>query len=336
MKSSRGFTLVELMVSMVIGLVLIGAVISIVLSFHQSYKTNTALAELQNNASYGFELMARSLREAGVPVCGETTNVANVLRTGPNGTGSDWWANWSQPIIGYGIGDPDPDLPKLTGNGQPVPGNDSLHIIDAQGGGMVSVNVHDPNAASFAIDSPVGLKSGDIAMICSPGHAAIFQVTTYNGVNTVTHNTGKSVSPGNCTKNLAYPTDCSSVTSGTDYQFPHGSILTRLNPVIWYIGVNAAGSNSLFTTTLSTDSKGDAVVTPQEMVRGVSSMTISYHFPGLAGYVPAAAVGAANWASVDAVRVSLTLSSTDQRAGSNNSPLERSMVTTIALRNRLD
>jgi type IV pilus assembly protein PilW len=76
---SRGFTLLELMISMVLGLVVIGGALGVVLSNRQSYRTNEGLSQVQERARTAFELLARDVRQAGVTGCNNNGRVANVL-----------------------------------------------------------------------------------------------------------------------------------------------------------------------------------------------------------------------------------------------------------------
>ena len=78
----RGVTLIELMISMMLGLIVIGGVVSVVLAGKQSYRTNEALSQVQESARTAFELMARDIRQAGANGCGNNDRVANVLKPG--------------------------------------------------------------------------------------------------------------------------------------------------------------------------------------------------------------------------------------------------------------
>ena len=96
----RGLTLVELLVAMTLGLILIGGVLSVVVTTRQTLRVNENLARLQEGARFSFEIMAREIREAGLIPCG-TRLTANVLRTtgSPNVT---WWANTDAGMLrGY-------------------------------------------------------------------------------------------------------------------------------------------------------------------------------------------------------------------------------------------
>jgi len=62
---ARGFTLPELMVTMVIGLLLLGGVMQVFVSNRASHRYQQNLSELQDNARFGLDFVARTVRMAG-------------------------------------------------------------------------------------------------------------------------------------------------------------------------------------------------------------------------------------------------------------------------------
>ena len=123
-----GLTLVELMVAMLLGLIVVGAVVSVLLSSRQSYSTNTTLGQLQDNARIAFELMARDIRQAGSSPCGNST-VNDVL----GGTG---WYRWVNGAGLFGVDNASGLTPLPTG---PAPTANTPAIV-TRGVGRVSVN----------------------------------------------------------------------------------------------------------------------------------------------------------------------------------------------------
>jgi type IV pilus assembly protein PilW len=327
---SRGFTLVELMIALVLGLILVGSVGNAFLSIKQSYRTNEALGQIQDGARVAFEFLARDIRHAGLTGCGNQTRVANVLNNS-----TDWWANWGNALIGFEGNTADPAVATGTDVGERVSGTDSMHLLGIQGSGM-SVAKHNPTAANFKLnESSSDLQSGDIIMVCDPDHAAIVQITNYNDSNvTLVHNTGTE-DPGNCSKGLGFPTACTE--NGNGYTYGANSQIAKLSAVDWYIGNNPVGGRSLYRMAL-TNVGGVATAAAQEMVRNVTVMQLLYHDKSGANatqYVSATGVGS-DWPWVDAVRVVLSLASTDQTAGTDNSPLVRDLMATVTLRNRVN
>ncbi|HWX67140.1 MAG TPA: prepilin-type N-terminal cleavage/methylation domain-containing protein [Rhodanobacter sp.] len=328
-KSVAGFTLIELMVAMLLGLIVIGGVVSVFLANQRSYRTNQALSDVQDSSRIAFEMMARDIRDAGLTGCSNGGRVANVLNNAPGGTATaKWWANWNNVVNGYdgATGDPATGTAFGTAATQRVSGTDSLMLMGGEGPG-VSVKVNTEPAATFTLNEASStLQTGDVIIVCDPDHATLVQITNYTG-GTVTH--AASGTPGNCTTDLNYPTVCSSSSS---YVFATNAQITKLGAIDWYIGINPIGGRSLYRTDLVTTT---AVPTPtaQEMVRDVTGMSIAYHQSGNTTFLAAGSV--TNWALVDAVQVNLSLESVDKRAGTNVKPIKRSFTATTTVRNRV-
>lgn len=340
---ASGFTLIELMIAMLLGLVVIAGVTSVFLAGQQSFRTNDSLAEVQDSSRVAFELMARDIREAGLTGCNSANNrVTNVLANSPgNSAAPAWWADWSNAVHGYDVSS-SPSDPALTGLNQ-VPGTDSIELLSS---GDLSVTIaSDVPGTGFTLNQPTSdVGIGDVIVACSPDHAAIMQITgpTTSGTSTLqaNYNTGAKVSPGNCSNNLGFPnTACTG--NSPDYTFPPNSKIAKLTGVDWYIGTNPAGTTSLYRVNLNNNA-GTMGTQTQEMVRNVTGMTITYLNPSLGGALGAnfqkASVITANngWPGVTAVNVALTIASSFQRASVNNKALSRSYAFTTTVRNRVN
>lgn len=347
---SRGFTLIELMIAMILGLVVIAGVTSVFLAGQQSFRTNNALANVEDGSRIAFELMARDIREAGQTGCDSTSNrISNVLNNGPYGPSggtagpSTWWADWGNAVHGYpDSSGNDPALTVGTATGNQVSSTASLHILS--GGNLAASVVPNPgsstqNAANITLSQASNeLQVGDVIVVCSytgtEPHATILQITNFKQGNTiVVHNTGTGT-PGNCSKGLGYPTLCDGA-NGKQYMFPPNSLIAKLTAADWYIGYNGNGNGrSLYRVTLQNNGSGGITSKSQEMVRNVTDMSIAYLQPSNNTFVPAASV--TDWSLVSAVRVTLTLESTFQRATVDAKPVQRQYSATTTIRNRVD
>ena len=65
-----GLGLVEIMISMVLGIFLVGGVITLFTSNQQNFKVNENLAQIQEGARFAYEQMNREVRDAGTNPCG--------------------------------------------------------------------------------------------------------------------------------------------------------------------------------------------------------------------------------------------------------------------------
>lgn len=334
--SARGFTLIEFMIAMALGLLVIAGVSSVFLANQQVYRANEALSEVQESSRVAFEFLARNLRVAGLAGCNSTSGrVANVL----NSSSTNWFADWGNALHGYDDASTDPALSGLTGAGAPVAGTSSLHVLSA-GNIAATVQIDKEPAANFKLnESSTDLQSGDIIVVCDYDHAAIVQVSNYNDSNaTVVHNAGNTVSPGNCSKGLGYPTTCT--TNGNIYSFPPNSQIAKLSAAVWYIGSNAVGGRSLYRLALINSANiaggggGTGVTTQaQEMVRNVTDMQIRYLQPPATSFTTANAV--TDWTAANSAQITLTLQSANQRVGVNAKPLTRQFTSINTVRNRV-
>lgn len=68
-RDQHGFSLVELMIALALGILVVGAAFAIFHSNQRSYQANQGLNRIQENARIAFELISRDLRAAGGSAC---------------------------------------------------------------------------------------------------------------------------------------------------------------------------------------------------------------------------------------------------------------------------
>src|SRR3546814_8039789 len=126
-------------------------------------------------------MMARDIRDAGRTCCGNKNRVANVL----NPSGTNWWADWSNAVHGYGAGTvADPALTVGTAATNQVSGTDSLQLLGAADTGLSVAATPSSTAANFKLnDLTSDLTTGDVIIVCDPDHATIVQISDYTDSN---------------------------------------------------------------------------------------------------------------------------------------------------------
>jgi type IV pilus assembly protein PilW len=317
-RGMRGVGLVELMIGMLLGLLVIGAVIGIYLSNSRVYRTTENVGRVQENMRTAFELLARDLREAAGNPCVNNVPVANVVG------GGGWWRgldNWGNAIRGFAGNAPFPDAGFGTGAGQRLSGTEAIQLYSGDNN-VATISAHNTGAATFTLNtSSHGFAVGDLAIACNSRQASLFQVSATTST-TISHGAGGVTS--NCTSGLGLP-GCSGAVF--EYAAPN-SVVTRLNASRWFIANNPRGGRSLYQARY----QAGGVVT-QEIVEGVTGMTTSYLLNGANSYVGAAAVGTAGWPDVIAIRVELDFESEDA-VGTDGQPLRREIIQVASLRNR--
>ncbi len=302
----QGFTLIEILIAMTIGLILLAGVIQIFTSSKAVYRINEAQSRLQENGRFGLQVIAKDIRTAGFWGClGDSTQVVNNLNAGGIVDPAQGGINGTEG----GIGAPPPP--------------DTITLQGAVGDGL-PVNTHNVAAASISTNANNGLTQNDFFLLGDCTRTDLLQITNANPdtSGTVIFNTGAGA-PGNATK----PT----VAYGSN------AALYRTNRVTYSIANGNSGQPSLFRNENGTN---------MELVEGVENLQIVYGVDtdadGAANYYSdAATVGAATMGDVVSVRVNLTLRSLNDNVASvvdpvaNDRRLRRTFSSTVVLRNRI-
>ena len=329
---ARGFTLIELMISMLLGLLIVGAVIGVMMANKRSYNTNQGLGQVQESARTAFELLAYDVRQTDGNGCGISARTGNVLV--PAGL---WWQDWFG-VRGYDAAQADPAVPVGGAVGERVAGTDSIQVESIEGNAL-SVALHDPVARRIDINVPTSnFVAGDIMMACDFDHAAIFQASASNqgpGVVSVFHDDGVGA-PGNCAQGLGFPTSCATAVGNT-YTFPRNAQIGRLVATSWYIGNNGRageGGRSLYRRRLGA---GGVVVT-EEVVAGITDMQMQFRANNDNNIIADASL-VPDWTLISSILVQITAQSRDINVstdpGANNGRVSRTFNYLISIRNRL-
>ena len=343
--SQRGFTMVELMVALLLGLVLIGGVINVFLTSGQTLRVNQNLSRVHENARFAIEMFSREIRQAGMVPCGSTLS-ANVLRG--SGGSVPWWASTYDGMVrGFDDGQNSTAIKGFgASTADRVGGTDALLILrpSSDEADLRRLASHDPAENSFTDASVIStaVKSrydSRPALVCDGKSAALLQIGAASvSLGEYDYGTGTY----NCSMNLgSADAACATTTPRT---FDAGAQLTRWDPAFWYIGHNARGTKSLYRVGIKLNSSTGAVENDvQEMVPDVENMQIDYLTRNrdndnvLATDWVAASAFTGGWTSttaeVVAARVKLTLRSTEA-VGEGNVPLTRTFVILGSIRNR--
>lgn len=316
--SSRGFSLIELMISIVLGLLILAATLSIFSSNKQAYRTTENLGRVQENARIAFEMLGNDVREASGTQCSRGIEVVSALNSELfTNVALDNWTDWVNPLRGFDNTGPN--------------ASDTLQIL-AGGEDMFHVNTHDDGTKSIDINSTQAhdFVAGDIAIICDYRQAAIFEVQAVAG-DVVTHTAGGK----NATANLG--------VANSSYTFNDNATVSRINATQWFVRASPAPrvGNSLIRSTLR-NVGGTSQMVEEEIADGVNNMQITYLLEGATTYVNAAGVPPfvappSPWENVVAVRIAITFESQDAIGISPlNAPvrIQRPMIQTFNLRNR--
>lgn len=339
-RSARGVTLVELLVSLVLGLIVSGAALAVFITNRQTYLATQSLGRLQEGSRIAFELMSRDLREAAMMPCGAelSTGINNVVK------GTDWWRDWSSGDRGFlGIAQDSGSIPFGTGAGEraaasavyfdpadpaKTPWGDALELkaaVPVSVDPIVVKSAQTSASDAIQVNSTAGIAIGDLLLACDYGQSgergatsAIFQASGIDaGAGTVAHGTAGGLVPGN---------DSASLLTGSLLQA--NGLVSEVHATRWFIAHDAHGGLSLYRAMLRNNG-GTLEAPPEEIVRGIDGLDLAYLSKGAIAYSSAPA----SWANVVAVRVRMHITGADRIDGA---PIERKIEHVVAIRSRAE
>ncbi len=307
--------MIELLISITIGLVVVGAVTYMYVGSKGTYRANETLARMQDAARFALDSMARDIRRAGALGCGTITSVAgqgpvqiNVIATG---TGLAVDAN-GQPIAIKGF---EPAYYMLPPMGAPAGftlpasfpqywGGDVLQLQIATGT-PVRVTAEDTTAGTITIatnTAPSGsgrnFNNNNYAVIANCSAASVFQVS--------------GSPPAGASSVMSYASPVVPLTGAGQFSLGADTYptLQHYDQVTYYIGqvpnsVSATYPNGLSALYRYSLSSGQ----PEELVDNVEDLDIVYGV-GTNGTItsykkPNTPMSAVDLANVVSVRVSL-------------------------------
>lgn len=331
MKKEKGFSLVELMVAIVVGLILVAGVIELFVNNRQMYRVQDNYARLQENGRYALNVLTDSIEKTGFSGCGSRSgpNLRNTLTAF-----TELQRNYDFLISGnaYITNNWTPVLDGEIQTRQPIIDSDVLTTRNIETPDIRIGNYANTSPISMNVNNTGGLDSGDFILAHNCELSAVFQLAEapLGGILTTTAN----------------PTDI-------DYQFNSGARVNKIDTNTFFIRQNPNNQPSLFRFNSS-----DGL---QEIIEGIESMKIQYGIDQFGSngsadiYLNAGEVDSLNaWNQVLSVRVSLLLRSSepnltiaghvfsDDATGDfadfsvpNDGRLRRIVTRTITLRNRV-
>jgi len=304
-RGQGGLTLIELLISLVIGLLVLGALLVVYLGSRAAYRSSDSLARVQESGRFGIEFIAQDARMSGFMGCRSRnldnadqtlTNITNPPVTfsgtrdgvrGFDGSSSANIALWTNPTTITRVG------------------NSDVLTIRRAAGQMVGIASNlDAVARTITLrHNAIGMRNGDLAVLGNCERALVFYITNSPALTGI----------GN------YPTVLEFKATGggtggvlgndTTIPVPPFNVgsraeVMRVAEVSYFIGQNAAGRPSLFRA---------AGGTVEELVENVEDMDIVYGvdttLPDQDGvidvYRRADQIAAADWSRVVSARVSL-------------------------------
>ena len=374
MRYTKGLSLIELLVAMVLGLTVTAGVIQIYVDSTVSERDREARQRIQEGGRFATSFLSQEIRMAGYLGClgsleglsinspldgapasfqpqfgvqgweAGGTNPATINNSADGvATVSTAGGEWTNAATGHVI-------PTI----QAVPTSDILRVWGAEGTGGAVTAITEGTPTTIQLESDIGASADDFLIISDCEQADFVQACTVvadaGPATTSTVTLATSCNPGN---------DATSILS-SDTTFGSTEAM-RLQGTIFYVGKRsdtATNPPSLFRRQLSSTGTAGAA---EELIEGVESMQILYGInvdqdtrSTVDAYIPADAV--TNFQQVISVRISLLMQSVedgtvpfpqeyifdgityDGAVGNGALPTDnrvrRVFVSTISLRNR--
>lgn len=322
LRRQRGMTLVELLVSLVLSIFLVGGIIQIFVGNRVTFAFNEGLSRIQENARFSLEHISFTSRMAGYSGCMSESAIFNNLAT-PNvfrddiangiqghnangtGIGETYAAGATNPAPSANVNDWTPALPPELNN-RVIPGSDVLIVRGASGPAFSLVApFSDPN--QLYVNATHDFANGEILVAADCQKASIFQLTSSTVAGTVAalaHTNAGGFSPANAA--AAWP---------AEQDFGLGTEVSRHQTYAFYIGQGANGRPSLFQLRLQPLTATSAGFAPEELVEGIDSLQLRFGAdPDNDGdadsWAPADAI--ADWTRVLSMEVTILARSTDE------------------------
>lgn len=335
----RGFTLVELMIAMVLGLIVIGGVIAMFIGTQQTSRTQEASSRVQETGRLAVELIARDARQAGFHGC-RGGDVNNLLDT------SD--PAYDESLHGVTQAFLEPTAPALLAPTATTSRHFfTVHRMASHGQFQANGNGGGQTPPILIDDGPVPVDQAEIAMVADPrGNCEIFKRTNASSAANLNRAGGSVGSPPH---NVG-------AGAGADYTEFTGPVdIMSIRSTTYFIGdsTTTPGVASLYR-------HHEQAGTSEEIVQGVYDMRIEYGRDTsgnrqVDGFTSADNVGSwtnADWSEVAAIRVHLLVYNGQEGNVVDdpqqnilfggtlvNAPdrrLYRTFTTTVAARNLLD
>lgn len=306
LKNLQGFSIIELMIALVLGLLLSTGITKVFITTKDTYNLSENMARMQESARFAMQMLKQDVRMGGFLPC--RINDGNFVSSINGAPGVFDFLDSS--IVGYDDSDPNPfpaPFPAVgTSASNRVADTDAIVILRGSDSGILGVTNHNPSSAVIRVNAPHTFEPDDIAMICDGNNAAVFQITNANQSNqTLVHNTGGGASIGNCTKSLGGQGNCLFPDKIIDHSFGTEAQVVRFHSVGYYIGVSASGdSSSLYRTRLSAGAFG----APEELLSGIENMQLLYGLDVSGGVEPERYVTAndvSDWKDVVSVKIGI-------------------------------
>ena len=334
-KRQAGIGLVEIMISLVLGLLVTGAIIQIYMTTKRQNVMQSSLTGRQESARFAAQIIQRDAQMAGYRGCVRDSALTPVINT--LNTWNNFLYNYGQHVIGFDNAAGLP--PSIT---SVVAGTDvlTLRTVDDPNVALTApMASNTANPVTTAGLAPAPLADGDIVAVADCSGASVFQVSTYNAATGAIEHVSPAGTPGNNLLSLGR-------------RYGAGAQVFRMRTTTYFIRNSDNGTGPALW-------RRAGLAPAQELAEGIENMQVLYGEDIDANQTPdvyRTAGAVVDWTQVVSLQVALLAAGTQGRVadadtrifnllGENVDPtlggsvndgrLRRVVTFTVAMRNRV-
>ncbi len=313
-----GLTVADLLVTLVIGLFLTSAVISLFLSNTMTYQQNEGVARIQEGARFIFQTMGADIRDAGGIPCGFRGEVTNLI----NNPSNYWWTDWQKGIRGFDASDLPANTNAIFGSnaGDRVAGTDAIMLHTATAANVYPLIMQIPYTGvlgALSVDSNhnLDIEDGDLVVACNFIRSVLLRsdsIALGGFGNEIKYKKAGGPPPHN--KCLDFHAGCPSSTTPQVFSADLPAMVSKVDASVWYIGHNLDGNQSLYRVK-QVNNGGTFQEEVSEIYNNVLDMQLEYleeTGPGVLNTSYTDADSVSDWSKVAAVRINITFDSNDE------------------------
>lgn len=330
----HGLSLIELLVSMLIGLFIMAGVLQLFSTTTQNAVASTGISRIQENTRYVFSRIAEDIAQSGNLGCMTSSIATNYSSINPiTNMLSGVSAGNAYDFLSTVSGDNGTGTGEAPENGV-APGTDVFriryvnHVVRFDVADMDDESVTVSYDAADSAQSSVLPKRGQIVAVSNCAQGAVFTVT---GINTTVANLGKITHTIDNGDDIPVPNTTTEKNINTFRPNTSSVAANVISPFYLYAGTTGSYEYSVGTA-VGADAACSRDTAPQncalfrsdsgvrqEIVKGVNDIQVKYGWVDSSGSLRFAdAPTADQWPFVDRMRVDVSFNSMDQVATNGN------------------
>ena len=345
-RGRAGFSLIELMVALLLGMVLITGVGNLFLSTNKTYTLQDELVRIQENARVALELLTRDVRMSAYTGCPSWASLGNALYTSE--LSRLWMAHFDKGLFGI----PSGSSVKNAVDSNAISESIVVHRVDWES--SVPVSSQDVSSAIVTLAASHDFNQGDLLALIGQDckQVSIFIAGSDTSGSKVSYPSASSGSLYNCTSLQKGAFNCIDSQQGTGV-FDHSrSQLVPVSSVAYYIR-NSNSVPTLYRKRAGETASGRGL-SAEALVEGIEALRVFYGYDSdndgvVNQYRTPSDISlySSDWKNITSIKIELLVRSLREIAPepqpyffagaeitSEDNYIRRAFVTTVELRNR--